>query len=104
MRKRLTTPRLLLRPAAREDAQDLLGCLTSDPRIARFLTWRPHQSLGETRTFLNQCEERWTRREAFNYVIAPHATPHPVGMISVLPDRVSTLVYSLARDWWGGGG
>jgi ribosomal-protein-alanine N-acetyltransferase len=58
----LETERLRLRPPALDDAQAIFGEYAQDPQVTRYLTWRPHDSVETTRTFLRRCVQSWERR------------------------------------------
>src|SRR5579875_4210643 len=45
------TPRLLLRPMSLDDAEDMFA-YASDPQVVRFTSWNVHQSIDDTRAFL----------------------------------------------------
>ena len=98
------TPRLILRPIAREDAGAIFESYAQDATVTRFLTWRPHRSRSDTETYVAQCI----------------ATPPDVSRTYVLTDRTDGDVrgtfalrpaaphrldcgYALARAWWGRG-
>lgn len=104
MRRKIITPRLLLRPARVDDAQDVFDNYASDPKVTRYLTWEPHSSIEETREFLKESEEKWERQEAFRFVIIPREhSQRAIGMIGVRLQAISTLGYALSREWWGQG-
>ncbi|MYF30896.1 MAG: GNAT family N-acetyltransferase, partial [Gammaproteobacteria bacterium] len=48
----IETARLRLRPPVMEDAPSIFERYASDPEVTRFLSWRPHESVEETRAFL----------------------------------------------------
>ena len=49
------TPRILLRPVAVEDAEAIFGTYAQDEEVARYLIWRPHRSLSETKAYVERC-------------------------------------------------
>ena len=49
---RLETPRLILRPFVLADAQAMFDNWASDPRVTRYLSWQPHESVGASRELL----------------------------------------------------
>ncbi|WP_048461400.1 GNAT family N-acetyltransferase, partial [Methylobacterium indicum] len=66
---RLTTTRLVLRPARPADAEALFAAYTADPEVARFMTWRPHRAVEETRDYLSACMDRWAAGTGFTYLL-----------------------------------
>lgn len=52
----LYTPRLFLRPLTIKDAQ-IIWPHVSNPLISEYMSWKPHQNLTETETFLKGVED-----------------------------------------------
>ena len=95
---------MLRRPTA-EDAEPLYRAYTADAEVTRYLTWRPHGSVDETRGFLQKCEEMWASGRSFPFVIThPARSAEPFGMIhfSGRPYAVE-FGYALAQHSWGNG-
>jgi RimJ/RimL family protein N-acetyltransferase len=44
----LTGPRVTLRAPRLDDAEALFE-IASDPQVSRYMSWRPHPDIGETR-------------------------------------------------------
>jgi RimJ/RimL family protein N-acetyltransferase len=65
------TERLVLRQPRVDDAQALFEGYASRPEIVRYLTWRPHGSVEDTRQFLSWVGAAWDRGDEFSYVICP---------------------------------
>ena len=95
------TFRVGLRPVAVEDAEAIFGTYAQDEEVARYLIWRPHRSLSETKAYVARCI----------------STPQEVERTYVLVGREDNLVrgafalrqraphrldcgYVLARRWW----
>jgi RimJ/RimL family protein N-acetyltransferase len=101
---RFETARLTLRPATSHDAAALFDVYTSDPQATRYLSWRTHELVSETREFVEEADARWHRNEAFTWVLVPRAAPGPIGMVSAAPGMHGVEIgYVLGRDWWGRG-
>jgi RimJ/RimL family protein N-acetyltransferase len=49
------TARFTLRPIALADAPAIFDGYTQDPEVSRFLTWRPHRRIEETRDYIARC-------------------------------------------------
>lgn len=103
---RLETRDLVLRPAARRDAQDIYA-YACDPEVARYVLWDPHQSLAETRSYI-----RWLRRQyreglPSSWVLELKSTGKVVGSIGFVwyspLNRSAEIGYSLARPCWNHG-
>jgi RimJ/RimL family protein N-acetyltransferase len=95
------TSRLRLRPVAVHDAEAIFATYAQDEEVARYLIWRPHRSLSETKAYVERCM----------------ATPAEVERTYILLGREDKLVrgafalrqraphrldcgYVLARRWW----
>lgn len=52
--ERLESERLVLRWPVETDAPELFARCTSDPNVTRYLLWSAHQSVEETRRFINR--------------------------------------------------
>ncbi|ART68813.1 GNAT family N-acetyltransferase [Mycobacterium dioxanotrophicus] len=96
----LTGPRVRLRAPAVTDAEAMFTRISSDPEVTRYLAWRPHPDVAETRrviTSLFNADKEITRLievdgEAVGLAARRYRQPHEV-----------ELGYCLARDWWGPG-
>ena len=53
--EQLETERLVLRKPRLDDARDIFEGWAKDREVTRYLTWRPHQRIEETRTFVQSC-------------------------------------------------
>jgi RimJ/RimL family protein N-acetyltransferase len=49
------TARLTFRPIAPDDAGPIFNTYARDPDVTRFLTWRPHHTLDDTRSYIAHC-------------------------------------------------
>jgi RimJ/RimL family protein N-acetyltransferase len=101
----VTTPRLLLRPPRLEDAPAIFARYASDPEVTRFLAWRRHQSVAETRAFVQFSETEWRAHGAGPYLICSRdgeALLGSTGLQFESAQRAATG-YVLAKDAWGSG-
>ena len=53
--ERLETERLTLRPISRSDAPAIFVGYAQDPEVVRYVSWRPHQGLSDTETYIARC-------------------------------------------------
>jgi [ribosomal protein S5]-alanine N-acetyltransferase len=49
------TQRLLLRPIGMADARAIFDGYAPDPEVSRYLSWRPHTSIGQTEAYVKAC-------------------------------------------------
>jgi Acetyltransferase (GNAT) domain len=54
-----STRRLSLRPPCAEDAKAIFQGWPTDATVTRYLSWRPHRRLEDTREFVERCLEAW---------------------------------------------
>jgi [ribosomal protein S5]-alanine N-acetyltransferase len=101
----LETPRLRLRAPAVDDAEAIFEAYTQDVQVARYTTWSPHRSLGETRKFLEQhCEAGRKAGTVFSWLITLSEGGLAAGMIDLrLGVRRAEVGYVLAQRYWGRG-
>jgi ribosomal-protein-alanine N-acetyltransferase len=94
------TSRLVARPAETADAAVIFHDYASDPAVARYMTWRPHQTVHETVEFLRRCEKVWADESAFPWTL----WLKDGGFAGLIEIRVRTTAvdvgYALARRWW----
>lgn len=96
------TDRLHLRPPMIEDAEALFAAYTRDPQVSRYLTWRPHQSVDDSRRFVQHCIAQWPDGPSFPWVIVKREDGSLLGMIHIKVDKFKAeLGYVLARRFWG---
>lgn len=100
----LETNRLRLRRAAPTDAEQIFRAYARDPEVTRFLVWRPHSSVDTVRQFLEDCDVRWIKGQAYPYVIALKENAELIGMIEIRPNgHRADFGFGLARKHWGKG-
>jgi ribosomal-protein-alanine N-acetyltransferase len=100
----LDTARLRLRPPTLGDAPDIFAGYAQDPSVTRYLTWRPHNSIEQTRAFLRRCLAGMTDGSVLPWVLTERDDDHAIGMIELRPTgHRAEMGYVLARDRWGRG-
>lgn len=99
---RIETERLLLREPRSNDGPLLYRAYTTDPEVARYTIWRPHQSPSETQEYVDACIQAWQERTHFPYVVTLHRDEHPpIGMLEARPrGHMVDMGYVLARRYW----
>lgn len=100
----LTSERLTLRSPRLEDAEAIFEEYATDPEVARFVVWTPHQSIAGTEAFLAYFLEHGTQDDNYPWVITRSADGALIGTVHlrVEPPRAE-LGFNLARDHWGKG-
>jgi len=99
--KILKTERLRLRKAKLADAEAIFRQYAQDPEVTRYVSWRAHRNLEETREYVQMCLLAWDVGKAFHWVIESAEDKQVMGMIIA---RVNAekweLGYVLARTYW----
>jgi RimJ/RimL family protein N-acetyltransferase len=98
------TERLRLRRPVMEDAAAIFATYAQDTEVTRYLTWRPHTSLDDTREFLSRCAAGWEQGGPFPWAITLRVGGRLLGLMDLRPGghRVE-LGYVLGRAHWGQG-
>jgi RimJ/RimL family protein N-acetyltransferase len=78
--------------------------------ITRYVTWSPHETLGETRAFVASAEANWADGEGATYVVRPREGEPlagefggATGLSIDWPRRTGTLGLWLRKPLWGRG-
>ncbi len=95
----LTGPRVTLRAPRLDDADVLFERIASDPEVPRYMSWRPHPDVGETRRVIT---------EIFNvggettWLIELHDGGGPIGLCGWRRPQphIIDFGYCLGRPWW----
>ena len=99
--KTFKTERLRLRKIRLADADPIFRQYAQDPEVTKYVSWRAHQNLDETREYVRMCLLAWDVGKAFHWVIERAEDKQLMGMIIA---RVNAekweLGYVLARAYW----
>ena len=102
--KSLKTDRLSLRKAKLADAEAIFRQYATDPEVTKYVSWRAHRNLEETRDYMRMCSLAWDVGKAFHWVIERAADKQVMGMMIARADAEKwELGYVLARQHWGRG-
>jgi RimJ/RimL family protein N-acetyltransferase len=100
----LETERLALRPPRMEDAEDIFRTYATDEEVTRYVIWRPHRSIEETREFLRTTLDFPADGSRLSWAITFKGDDRVRGMIELRVDRFKADAgYVLAREFWGRG-
>jgi RimJ/RimL family protein N-acetyltransferase len=88
-----------------EDASPIFKLYAQDQDVTRYLTFKPHQSIEETKTFLKRCLNNWKNETSFPWTIIRMKDNQLVGMVEIvsLDQSGIQLGYVLAKSYWGNG-
>lgn len=102
----IETERLCLRVPSLGDAHALFTAYATDPAVTRYLVWKPHTTVAETREYLSVCIEGWRAGKELTWVMEEKINPGaPIGMIALRCEAKfkANLGYVLAQKFWGRG-
>ncbi len=100
----IETTRLRLRVPRMEDAPTLFESYTQDPEVTKYVTWSPHKTVEETRSFLKIILDRGQSGHRFPYVIIRKEDDQFLGMLELRLDGFKAdFGYVLAKAYWGKG-
>jgi ribosomal-protein-alanine N-acetyltransferase len=102
--EQIETERLILRKPRMDDAPAIFSAYVQDPVVTRYMTWRPHKSVGETYRIVELMLKLWDEGEAYSYVITLKNSDSAIGMIAMHPEGFKVAIgYVLACLHWGKG-
>ena len=98
------TARMLLRKPRATDAQLMFTAYAQDPAVTRYLMWRPHANIAQTRTVIDRFLIEWEKQEGFCWFLFTNDTGEMIGSIAARPENNGfNLGFLLARAYWGNG-
>jgi len=109
IQKIIKTRRLILRPPLLSDAKKIFQGYAQDLEVTRYVSWKMHQSLQETESFIKTCVEAWKTDVQYPWVVVTSKENRVIGMIELRFEKSNKLAhmadvgYVLARSEWGRG-
>ncbi len=103
--KQLETKRLILRRPQLIDAEDMFNNWACSEKVTKYLSWKSHTSIEQTKSLLTIWEKESQKINNYNWLIVLKETNKPIGGISVVNINENTnsvmLGYCLGESWWG---
>ncbi len=103
---RLETERLVLRPVTYDDVPAIHE-YCSDPDVARYTAWRPHESLLVTQAYVGAVQDQYRRDEPSPWGVEHREQRSLIGtcgFVARTPEHHRAEIgYTLARSYWGQG-
>jgi ribosomal-protein-alanine N-acetyltransferase len=95
----LTGQRVTLRAPTIDDAELLFDRIASDPEVTRYLSWRPHPNVAETRRVIT---EFFNVGGETTWLIELRDADGPIGLCGWRRPQphIVELGYCLAQQWW----
>lgn len=82
--ERIETDRLLIQRLRYEDADEIFYTYASKPEATRFVSWNTHQSVNDTRAFLQYAVHAWNQGTDFSYSVRLKKDNRLVGAIGLV--------------------
>lgn len=100
----ILTERLLLRPPAEADAENIFSRYTQDPEVCRYVSWTPHRSIDETLGYVRRIVSDNSEGRSMGYLIFSRQSGDLLGSVGgAMEKHRMQFGYCLARDAWGHG-
>ncbi|WDV45018.1 GNAT family N-acetyltransferase [Clostridiaceae bacterium M8S5] len=101
------TDRLILRRFTINDAQDMFNNWASDKNVAKYLSWKPHHGIHETRDIINSWIKNYDSNEYYLWAIELKDSNKVIGSINLLhidnKNKCCDIGYCIGRDYWNKG-
>lgn len=105
--KTINTDRLILRKFRYDDADNMYKNWGSDNNVTKFLSWKPHTSVEETKGIIAKWIEEYKEDNVYDWVIELKELDEVIGGISIvhLDERNSSceIGYCMSSKYWGRG-
>lgn len=102
----IETERLIIRMVQKRDAEDMYE-LCRRPETSMFSLWSPHESLRETKDFINYQIVRYRKRECMFFAIEERASCRVIGTCSYVSMdadyKIAEIGYSILGELWNRG-
>jgi ribosomal-protein-alanine N-acetyltransferase len=100
----IRTKRLILRFPTIDDADAIFTECASDPEVARYMTWRPHESKETVVEFLVALLNRHESGEEFSWIVATPTEGKLMGLIGARAHgHMVDIGYVLGQKHWNRG-
>jgi ribosomal-protein-alanine N-acetyltransferase len=104
LQEHIDTARLVLRRPIKADASAIFHAYTQDPRVSRYMVWKPHTEMAETTAFVSSCISAWDEGNRKAYVITEQGSTSAIGMLEArIQGFTVDMGYVLAPAHWGKG-
>lgn len=102
--ERIETERLVLMRVVPTDAEEIFYTYASKPACTRFVLWPTHQTIGDTRQYLNRANSGWYAGTDFAFSIRLKGTNRLLGTCGFRYDMGKIQMgYVLGPLHWGQG-
>ena len=103
----IETERLILRKFRLEDAEDMFKNYTSSEKVTEYLTWKPHENVKGTESYLNYILPEYEKNDTYRWAIVWKENNEVIGCIDVVDKNDkkfrAELGWVLGDKYWGKG-
>lgn len=101
---KIRTARMLLRKPRAADAPRIFKAYAQDATVTRYLTWRPHRNVAETRAVIDHFLAGWAGGKEFCWLLFTNDRDELIGSIAArAEDSGFSLGFLVAHPYWGRG-
>ncbi len=105
MQEKIETKRLILRKPVVDDSEEIFETYATDLDVVKYLAWKPHLSIDETKSFIEERVHEWSDQKRFSWIITTKQNGKVIGMISCkFPhDFRASISFVINKKNWGKG-
>lgn len=101
--ERIQTERLVLRSYKLSDASEVFDSYAQDIEVTKYLTWRPHHSIEQTKAFVRDRVEAWEKGNDFTWAITLNDNALIGGIGLQVKDFSANFGYVISKPHWNNG-
>jgi ribosomal-protein-alanine N-acetyltransferase len=102
--EKIETARLALQRLRYEDAEEIFYTYASKPEATKYLSWRTHRTVEDTRAFLRYTIESWNNGTDYSFSVRLRHNHKLIGAFGVInEDGKIQFGYVLSPSQWGCG-
>jgi ribosomal-protein-alanine N-acetyltransferase len=102
--EKIVTERLVLQRFRYEDSEEIFYTYASKPEATKYMSWRTHQSIGDTRNFLDYVIPGWRLDRDYSFAIRLKGSNRLIGSCGMLNEEGKIQFGYVLGPWhWGNG-
>jgi [ribosomal protein S5]-alanine N-acetyltransferase len=102
--EKIETERLLLQRLRYEDADEIFYTYASKPDVTRFVSWKTHERVEDSRAFVRYAIDAWSLGIDYSYAIRLKSSHKLIGGFGVINENGRVQFgYILTDTAWGNG-
>lgn len=100
----IETQRLVLQRLRYEDAEEIFYAYASKPEVTKYLSWRTHESVEDTREFLRYAIDCWNKGLDYSYAIRLKESRQLIGGFGLIHENGKIQFgYAISPTHWNKG-